>query len=247
MKKQYLALLASALVASGCSGGSGGAASSSANSSGSMNMEDGPAFPVNAGFETSDLSGWSIVFGDAYDDDSVSSVSTFSFSSDERHQEIPVNQTGNWYLSGKGYDGKRSFTRTGAIQSSSFVLASDGVLSMKLAGGALAKSKGANADMKSEESVCYVGVYLSSNDQMIARQTNEYFLEHEESYVNVNQYKNGVYNTDNFVEYTLDLSKYAGKSVYLKIVDNDKSDYYGYLSVDDIRNGASSAPQEEGA
>ncbi len=246
MKKQYLSLFALVLAISSCSPSQKDESSTNNHSDNSVIMDEGDMYPTNGGFETADLSGWTIVSGDAYDDDSVSSVSTFSFSDDDRHQDIPVSQTGNWYLSGKGFDGKRSFSRTGVIKSSNFVLASDGILSMKLAGGALTKGKGTSASMKSLEKICYVGVYLASNDQMIARQTNEYFLEHTESYVNVNQYKNGVYNTDNFVEYTLDLSKYAGKTVYLKIVDNDTDSYYGYLSVDDIRNGSSSSPQEEG-
>lgn len=251
MKKEYLGLLACLMIFTGCkknniTTSSNQDETSSSKDSSSTKSDTGNINPINGGFETSDLSGWTILYGDSYDDDSVSSVSTFSFENDDKHQEIPVNQTGNWYLSGKGYDGKRSFSRTGAIQSSNFVLASDGILSMKLAGGALAKGKGTNASMKNEEKICYVGVYLAENDQMIARQTNEYFLEHTESYVNLNQYKNGVYNTDNFVEYTLDLSKYANKLIYLRIVDNDTDSYYGYLSVDDIRNGVDSLSQEEG-
>ncbi len=242
MKKCYLLTLFSAIFLLGCNPVN----SSEVVSSSSSEEELVESSPINGGFETSDLSGWKVLYGNSYDDDSVSSVSTFSFKDDERHQEIPVNQTGNWYLSGKGFDGKRSFSRTGAIQSSNFVLAKDGILSMKLAGGALAKGKGESAAMKDEEKICYVGVYLAKNDQMIARQTNDYFLEHTESYVNANQYKNGVYNTDNFVEYILDLSEYALNEVYIRIVDNDTDSYYGYLSVDDIRNGSSSLSQTEG-
>ena len=242
MKKRYLLALFSSAFLFGCNPQN----SSSESYSSASNEEVIESSPINGGFETSDLSGWKVLYGNSYDDDSVSSVSTFSFKNDDRHQEIPVNQTGNWYLSGKGFDGKRSFSRTGAIQSSNFILAKDGILSMKLAGGALAKGKGTDASMKDEEKVCYVGVYLAKNDQMIARQTNDYFLEHTESYVNVNQYKNGVYNTDNFVEYTLDLSEYALNEVYIRIVDNDTDSYYGYLSVDDIRNGSSSLAQNEG-
>ena len=81
---------------------------------------------------------------------------------------------------------------------------------------------------------------------MIARQTNEYFLEHTESYVNLSKYTSGVYNTDNFYSYTLDLSEYKGEELYLQIVDNDTNYYYGYLSVDDIRIGGEDE-QSEGA
>ncbi|MBQ6921094.1 MAG: hypothetical protein IJQ72_04255 [Bacilli bacterium] len=200
---------------------------------------------LNGGFETSDLSGWSIEYGDAYTDDSVSSRSKFSFANDDEHNEIDNNKTGHWYLSGQGFDLSYSHGRTGAIRSNNFYLGSDGILSMKLAGGAIKKGKGVDAERKNEQSVCYVGVYLASTDQMIARQTNQYFYEHTENYVPVDKYKSGVYHTDNFFEYFLDLSAYANQECYIRIVDNDRDVYYGYLSVDDIRVGYV-APQKEG-
>lgn len=200
---------------------------------------------LNGGFETSDLSGWTIEYGDAYTDDSVSSRSKFSFANDDEHNEIDNNKTGHWYLSGQGFDLSYSHGRTGAIRSNNFYLGSDGILSMKLAGGAIKKGKGVDAERKNEQSVCYVGVYLASTDQMIARQTNQYFYEHTENYVPVDKYKSGVYHTDNFFEYFLDLSAYANQECYIRIVDNDRDVYYGYLSVDDIRVGYV-APQKEG-
>ena len=199
----------------------------------------------NGGFESSDLSGWTIEYGDAYTDDSVSSVETFYFKDDAKHNLININQTGHWYLSGQGFDLKYSHGRTGAIRSNNFFLDEDGMLSMKLAGGALTKGKGEAAANKNEEEICYVGVYLADTDQMIARQTNEYFMEHTEDYVPANKYANGVYHTDNFCEYTIDLSEYALQECYIRIVDNDRDVYYGYLSVDDIRVG-DALPQEEG-
>ena len=209
------------------------------------NKEIQTRYVYNGGFESSDLSGWTIEYGDAYTDDSVSSRENFYFKDDEKHQLIDVNKTGNWYLSGQGFDLSYSHGRVGAIRSNKFHLTEDGVLKMKLAGGALTKGRGNTAEKKNVQEVCYVGVYLAETDQMIARQTNEYFQEHTEDYVDAQKYAVGVYYTDNFAEYTLDLSKYAGKECYIRIVDNDKDVYYGYLSVDDIRVGYSS-PQEEG-
>ena len=200
---------------------------------------------VNGGFESSDLSGWTIEYGDAYNDDSVSSRESFYFENDSQHNLISVNKTGNWYLSGQGFDLKHSHGRVGAIRSSNFFLGEDGIVKMKLAGGALTKARGQNAEKKNTQEVCYVGIYLASTDQMIARQTNEYFLEHTESYVDAKKYNVGVYHTDNFAEYILALTQYAGQECYIRIVDNDKDIYYGYLSVDDIRIGQAKA-QEEG-
>ena len=199
----------------------------------------------NGGFESADLSGWTVEYGDAYTDDSVSSKKDFYFKNDDKHNLININQTGNWYLSGKGFDLKHSHGRVGAIRSNNFYLDEDGVITLKLAGGAITKGKGETAQYKNEQEVCFVGVYLVENDQMIARQTNEYFLEHTEDYVDATKYNNGVYHTDNFCEYTIDLSEYKNQECYIRIVDNDTDVYYGYLSVDDIRVGYS-LPQTEG-
>ncbi len=201
---------------------------------------------INGGFESGTLSGWQIESGDAFDDDCVSSTKTFTFSYDENGTEIDVNQTGNWYLCGKGFDGTRSWARTGSIRSNDFILPEDGTISLKLAGGALVTARGSNT-LKSNEKLCYVGVYRASDGQMLARQTNEYFLEHTDSYVDANKYALGVYSTDNFCEYTISLSEYAGETVYLRVVDNDTSVYYGYISVDDIRIGSEAEAQPEGS
>lgn len=202
---------------------------------------------VNGGFETGDLSGWTVLSGNAFTDDSVSSRKTFSYSYDAYHNEIDINHTGNWYLSGKGFDLSYSNNRTGVIKSSNFYLTEDGFLSLKIAGGALKVGKGQHAGDKPKECLCYVGVYRASDDMMIAQQKNEYFLEHTEDYVDTKKYAANVYSTDNFYEYTLDLSEYVGEELYIKVIDNDTSVYYGYISVDDIRIGLDQTPQAEGA
>lgn len=202
---------------------------------------------VNSGFESGDLSGWTITKGDAFNDDSITSRKTFSYSYDDKHTEIPINHSGNWYLSGKGFDLSHSNNRTGEIKSSNFYLKEDGILSIKIAGGALKHGKGEHAASKSREKICYVGIYRASDDLMIAQQTNEYFLEHTDPFVDLRKYKGGVYNTDNFYEYVLDLSDYIEEELYIKVVDNDTSVYYGYISVDDIKIGADASEQTPGA
>ena len=201
---------------------------------------------INGGFESADLSGWTIEYGDAFDDDCVSSQKTFMYDNDSNNNLLSINHTGNWYLTGKGYHGKYSGARTGAIRSNNFVLSDDGMVSLKLAGGALTVGKGTGAPQKAKEKLCFVGFYLAENDQMIAMQTNEYFHEHTEEYVIPERYASGVYNTDNFYEYYVDLSEYANKEIYIRIVDNDESYYYGYIAVDDIKIGDSADSQNEG-
>ena len=237
MKKyiKYLSIPLLVLSLSGCQSGST-----------PSETKEVTRYVFNGGFESSDLSGWTVEYGDAYTNDSVSSRKEFYFKNDDRHNLINMNHTGNWYLSGQGFDLKYSHGRVGALRSNNFYLKDDGIISMKLAGGALTTGKGEAAPYKNVQEVCYVGVYLAKNDQMIARQTNEYFFEHTEDYVDVTKYNNGVYHTDNFAEYMLDLSEYKNEECYIRIVDNDKSVYYGYLSVDDIRIGYDATPQEEG-
>ncbi len=201
---------------------------------------------INGGFEAADLSGWTIEYGDAFDDDCVSSQKSFMFENDANNNILAINQTGNWYLTGKGYHGKYSGARTGAIRSTSFIVPDDGAISLKLAGGALTIGKGTGAPLKAKERLCFVGFYLAENDKLIAMQTNEYFHEHTEEYIIPERYAVGVYNTDNFYEYYLDLSEYVGKEVYIRVVDNDESYYYGYIAVDDIRIGDGADPQTEG-
>ena len=208
--------------------------------------EEVPCALVNGGFESADLSGWTVEYGNAFDSDCVVSDKTFSYENDANHNLLSVDATGNWYLSGKGFHGMYSGARTGAIRSTEFILPEDGVISMKLAGGAPTVGKGENAPLKSREKLCYVGIYRSSDDKLIAMQTNEYFLEHTEDYGNPDKYAAGVYHTDNFSEYKLDLSAYAGEKVYIRIADNDDSYYYGYFAVDDIRIGEDAEPQSEG-
>ena len=201
---------------------------------------------INGGFESADLSGWTVEYGDAFDDDCVSSQKTFMFDNDANNNVLSINHTGNWYLTGKGYHGKYSGARTGALRSVNFTLPEDGTVSLKLAGGSLTVGKGTGAPQKAKERLCFVGFYLAENDKMIAMQTNEYFHEHTEEYIIPERYAAGVYNTDNFYEYYLDLSEYAGKEIYIRIVDNDESYYYGYIAVDDIKIGDSADSQTEG-
>ena len=201
---------------------------------------------VNGGFESADLSGWTVEYGDAFDDDCISSEKTFMFDNDANSNVLSINHTGNWYLTGKGFHGKYSGARTGALRSGEFTVPEDGYVSLKLAGGALTVGKGTGAPQKARERLCFVGFYLAENDKMIAMQTNEYFHEHTEEYIIPERYATGVYNTDNFYEYYLDLADYAGKDVYIRIVDNDESYYYGYIAVDDIRIGSDASAQTEG-
>ena len=245
-------LILSAAMAITAFAGCGNKAKPSGNSGSSGESGEKPqvdtqnAQVLNGGFETATIEGWTVEYGDAFNDDCVSSNTFFTFPGDANDNRLSINQTGNWYLTGKGFHGDFSNARTGAIRSETFTIPSDGIMKVKLAGGALTIGKGENAAMKPVEKLCYLGVYTVSDDKLIAIQHNDYFHEHTEDYVNPARYAAGVYNTDNFYEYDIDLSDYAGEQAYIRIVDNDESWYYGYFAVDDIRLGEYAEPQEEG-
>ena len=220
------------------SGGSASGKAEAASSAVSYSIENG-------GFETGDLTGWTIESGKAFSEDNVTTKRVFSFEEDSKHNEIAINQTGNWHLYGKGYHEDIPNSFTGVLRSCVFTLGGTGVISMKLAGGAT-RYPGDDGAEKPVGQRCYVGVYLAENDMMIAKQENDYFLKHTTSYVNPSQYASNVYNTDNYYTYYLDLSEYLGKDMYLRIVDNDRSYYYGYISVDDIRTYSEEDAQPSG-
>ena len=201
---------------------------------------------VNGGFETGDLTGWTVESGNAFGEDNVTTRSTFRFEEDENHNELAIGQSGNWHLYGRGFDESIPYSFTGVLRSSDFILGGDGTISMKLAGGAT-RYEGENGAEKPVGERCYVGVYLAESGRMIAKQENTYFLKHNTPYVNPSQYASHVYNTDNYYTYSLDLSAYIGQELFLRIVDNDRSYYYGYISVDDIRTYSEESEQAAGA
>jgi HK97 family phage major capsid protein len=47
------------------------------------------------------------------------------FENDSNNNVLSINHTGNWYLTGKGYHGKYSGARTGAIRSNNFLVPED--------------------------------------------------------------------------------------------------------------------------
>ena len=49
----------------------------------------------NGGFETGDLSGWEVVYGNAFNNDAVSSASSFRFKNDVKGNEISNKKENN--------------------------------------------------------------------------------------------------------------------------------------------------------
>lgn len=78
----------------------------------------------NPGFENGDMSGWTVVRGQAFGENSVSDETTWWA------EQIPYNQEGGYHLNGWKYDE----ATTGVLRSSTFELGGSGWISFKLGG-----------------------------------------------------------------------------------------------------------------
>ncbi|MBP2112821.1 GH32 C-terminal domain-containing protein [Paenibacillus silagei] len=150
----------------------------------------------NPGFETGDISGWTVVRGQAFGQDSVSGESTWWA------EQIPYNQEGAYHLNGWKHDE----AATGVLRSSIFELGGSGWISFKL-GGAKNPNK------------AYINVVEAESGQVIARYGNSAFAD-----VGFPNPAQGL-RLANMEQYKADISEYLGKKLYVEIVDNATSDW----------------------
>ncbi|WP_310832690.1 GH32 C-terminal domain-containing protein [Paenibacillus pedocola] len=151
---------------------------------------------VNPGFETGDLTGWTVVKGNAFGPNSVSDEATWWA------EQIPYNQEGTYHLNGWKYDE----AATGVLRSSIFELGGSGWISFKL-GGAKNPNK------------VYANIVEADTGKVIARYGNSAFAD-----VGFPNPAQGM-RLANMVQYKADLSGYLGKKLYVEIVDNATSDW----------------------
>lgn len=151
---------------------------------------------VNPGFETGDLTGWTVIKGNAFGSDSVSGDSTWWA------EQIPYNQEGTYHLNGWKY----SEGETGTLRSSTFELGGSGWISFKLGGAK-------NADK------VYVNIVEAGTGQVIARYGNSKFS--DAGFPNPAQ---GM-RLANMEQYKADLSGHLGEKLYVEIVDNATADW----------------------
>lgn len=151
---------------------------------------------VNPGFETGDLTGWTVVKGNAFGSNSVSEETTWWA------EQIPYNQEGTYHLNGWKYDE----AATGVLRSSTFELGGSGWISFKLGGA------------KNPDKV-FANIVESDTGQVIARYGNSAFA--DVSFPNPAQ---GM-RLANMEQYKANLSDYLGKKLYVEIVDNATSDW----------------------
>lgn len=150
----------------------------------------------NPSFETGNLTGWTIVEGEAFGPESISDETTYWA------EQIPYNQEGTYHLNGLKYNE----TATGKLRSSTFELGGTGWITFRLGGG------------KHTDQV-YVSVIDADTGDLIARYGNTEF--NESGFPDPAQ---GL-RLANMEQYKADLSKYIGKDLYVEIVDNGQSDW----------------------
>lgn len=150
----------------------------------------------NPGFETGDMTGWTVVRGQAFGQDSVSDETTWWA------EQIPYNQEGNYHLNGWKHDE----AATGVLRSSTFELSGSGWISFKL-GGAKNPNK------------AYINIVEAETGQVVARYGNSAFAD-----VGFPNPAQGL-RLANMEQYKADLSGYLGKELYIEIIDNATNDW----------------------
>ncbi|WP_255570249.1 hypothetical protein [Cohnella sp. CFH 77786] len=138
----------------------------------------------NPSFETGDLTGWTIVEGQAFHTGSVSDETSYWA------ENIPYNQEGEYHLNGW----KSAESATGKLRSSTFELGGTGWISFRLGGG------------KHTDQV-YVDVIDADTGKLVARYGNTEFAD-----VNFPNPDQGL-RLANMEQYRADLSKYRQESV----------------------------------
>ncbi len=148
----------------------------------------------NAGFETGDIRGWTVVEGGAFGTESVSSDTTWWA------EDIPYNQEGNYHLNGWKYPESEK----GKLRSSTFKLVGSGWMTFKLGGGG-------------NPNEVNIEVYDADKNELIAVYGNTEFAD-----VNFPHVDQGM-RLANMVQYKADLTDFIGKDLYIQVVDNATS------------------------
>ncbi len=113
---------------------------------------------VNPNFETGDLTGWTVVSGNAFSDKHVSQEKTF-------FGALPFNQSGTYHL--WGYNGEEGGdSATGILKSNNFKLSGNGEISFLMGGG-------------NDYENLYVALVRASDDQVLLKTTNVGFDDDE--------------------------------------------------------------------
>ena len=220
MKKKISAvwLLAGVLALAGC-GDKAATNSSLVDTGGSETSSDtvsteAAADVVNGGFETGDLSGWT-VNGTAFTADDVTDVASFA-------DGVTPDKVGEKYYAG-ATGSLPSFI--GSMVSAPFELGGLGMVSLKM--GA----------MKDKESV-YIEFFLASDSDFATPLTFTKNHGDEQFTKLTNDDFDGVGITSQLIRNVVDLRQYYGETIVMRVTDNDRGSVYGdysFANLDDIR------------
>jgi endo-beta-N-acetylglucosaminidase D len=95
----------------------------------------------------------------------------------------------------------------GTLTSSDFTLTGSGKISFLLGAGR-------------DSNRVYVSIHDAETDNELIRVKNRKFRDPDQS--------------NNYSRYTVDLSKYVGRNIYIKLVDNDDDGDFGFINFDDL-------------
>ena len=169
---------------------------------GGQNFTENPASTaiVNGGFETGDLTGWKVLEGRTIRENCVVPTSQYYW------EDRMVYGEGGYYFDGSNNGAVRE-SLTGAMRSTRFTLAGDGLISFMMGCG--------NGD-------CYVALCDgNTNEELIVRR-NEAFSDPALPLTLLRVY--------------MDASAYLGRVVYMKVVNNNPAATgFAFLNVDDFR------------
>ena len=157
---------------------------------------------VNGGFETGDLTGWSVVSGNAFSPVGVTD------------DEFDINYGGTvvYGKDGEYLYGRYKESAVGKMLSSEFIIGGSGFITFKLGGG---KNVGLN----------YISIIDAATEEELYRFGNKRFNT-TDFYSDPDNYREA-----NLVSYKADLSANLGKNVRIAVVD-DSTANWGFMTLD---------------
>lgn len=171
----------------------------------------------NGSFETGDLTNWKILEGKAFTNTNVLPTSTRYWT------DRSVYGHGEYYLDGLG-GGTTAETAKGAIRSQKFTLAGDGYITFMMGAGKSNCYVAICAAEAIEYTVDVDGVPTTRTaveDDELITVTNDGFVDPARAQMLLRRY--------------VDASKFLGKKLYIKVVDNNIVGDFGFMNVDDFR------------
>ena len=169
-----------------------------------VNVRDTTGYRVtNGGFETGDLTGWTLVNSKI---GAVSDASRYWLNDSENADGFSFGKDGKWFFNAYATDVESA---TGVLTSSSFVIGNSGWLTFKI---------GAARHVTQ----VWIDVYDAETGEILERFGNTAWQERTD----------GVKSGCSLIAYKADLSAYLGRTVKIRVVDNAATNDYSLFFVD---------------